>query len=200
MAWPGATRGGTPDPTRKTLGASALFLTFEVSGERSKPSRCPGNAQADSAACPHLRCCIGSMLRLEQAPGVRGCSSDGRALQSHCRGQGFDSPQLHHPRRLISLDIHHSTPAWRRLRVVLSRSPRPAGCTARASDAVGGSSLLFTTPQQACAVHDGHAKRGRPSLPVRAADPASSKGPTGQHRSFFQATAFRISTPAAKRI
>ena len=28
---------------------------------------------------------------------VRGCSSDGRALQSHCRGQGFDSPQLHQP-------------------------------------------------------------------------------------------------------
>jgi hypothetical protein len=27
----------------------------------------------------------------------RGCSSDGRALQSHCRGQGFDSPQLHQP-------------------------------------------------------------------------------------------------------
>ena len=26
---------------------------------------------------------------------VRGCSSDGRALQSHCRGQGFESPQLH---------------------------------------------------------------------------------------------------------
>lgn len=29
------------------------------------------------------------------APRVRGCSSDGRALQSHCRGQGFDSPRLH---------------------------------------------------------------------------------------------------------
>ncbi len=29
---------------------------------------------------------------------MRGCSSDGRALQSHCRGQGFDSPQLHQPR------------------------------------------------------------------------------------------------------
>ena len=27
---------------------------------------------------------------------VRGCSSDGRALQSHCRGQRFDSAQLHH--------------------------------------------------------------------------------------------------------
>jgi ribosomal protein L13E len=25
----------------------------------------------------------------------RGCSSVGRALQSHCRGQGFESPQLH---------------------------------------------------------------------------------------------------------
>ncbi len=28
---------------------------------------------------------------------LRGRSSDGRALQSHCRGQGFDSPRLHHP-------------------------------------------------------------------------------------------------------
>ena len=27
----------------------------------------------------------------------RGCSSVGRALQSHCRGQGFESPQLHRP-------------------------------------------------------------------------------------------------------
>jgi hypothetical protein len=26
-----------------------------------------------------------------------GCSSAGRALQSHCRGQGFESPQLHQP-------------------------------------------------------------------------------------------------------
>ncbi len=24
-----------------------------------------------------------------------GCSSSGRALQSHCRGKGFESPQLH---------------------------------------------------------------------------------------------------------
>ena len=26
---------------------------------------------------------------------IRGCSSAGRALHSHCRGQGFDPPQLH---------------------------------------------------------------------------------------------------------
>ena len=31
----------------------------------------------------------------------RGRSSDGRALQSHCRGQGFDSPRLHQPFRCI---------------------------------------------------------------------------------------------------
>ncbi len=30
------------------------------------------------------------------SPWARGRSSDGRALQSHCRGQGFDSPRLHH--------------------------------------------------------------------------------------------------------
>jgi hypothetical protein len=27
--------------------------------------------------------------------GARGCSSVGRALQSHCRGREFESPQLH---------------------------------------------------------------------------------------------------------
>ncbi len=26
---------------------------------------------------------------------VRGCSSAGRARQSHCRGQGFEPPHLH---------------------------------------------------------------------------------------------------------
>ena len=31
------------------------------------------------------------------AGGPRGVSSVGRALQWHCRGQGFDSPILHHP-------------------------------------------------------------------------------------------------------
>jgi hypothetical protein len=41
---------------------------------------------------------IGLACRLE----ARGCSSDGRALQSHCRGQGFDSPQLHQPSGLIN--------------------------------------------------------------------------------------------------
>jgi hypothetical protein len=44
--------------------------------------------------------CIGAEAPLRRRrsalPSVeRGCSSDGRALQSHCRGQGFDSPQLH---------------------------------------------------------------------------------------------------------
>ena len=33
----------------------------------------------------------------------RGCSSAGRALQSHCRGQGFDPPQLHRCVRMYRL-------------------------------------------------------------------------------------------------
>ncbi len=34
-------------------------------------------------------------FRDEPGTRIRGCSSAGRALQSHCRGQGFESPQLH---------------------------------------------------------------------------------------------------------
>src|SRR5437867_4890746 len=37
--------------------------------------------------------------------GRRGCSSVGRALQSHCRGQGFDSPQLHTLRLLFGTEL-----------------------------------------------------------------------------------------------
>src|SRR6185369_9004085 len=39
----------------------------------------------------------GNFAARSRLPKARGCSSDGRALQSHCRGQGFDSPQLHQP-------------------------------------------------------------------------------------------------------
>lgn len=44
-----------------------------------------------------FRLAKGSASRVSLGPRRRGCSSDGRALQSHCRGQGFDSPQLHQP-------------------------------------------------------------------------------------------------------
>ena len=42
-------------------------------------------------------------IGLERLKQARGCSSDGRALQSHCRGQEFDPPQLHQPAFGISL-------------------------------------------------------------------------------------------------
>src|SRR4051794_36849335 len=32
---------------------------------------------------------------LHEPSPTRGCSSAGRALHSHCRGQGFEPPQLH---------------------------------------------------------------------------------------------------------
>jgi hypothetical protein len=37
----------------------------------------------------------GPLLRTPVPPAGRGCSSVGRAPQSHCGGQGFKSPQLH---------------------------------------------------------------------------------------------------------
>ena len=39
---------------------------------------------------------------------TRGYSSDGRALGSHSRGQGFDSPYLHHE----LWEYHHDTPSF----------------------------------------------------------------------------------------
>ena len=59
-----------------------------TSGAASLPARCDGFIRSET---------IGAL------PGMRGCSSVGRALQSHCRGQGFDSPQLH---RVVSVDVH----------------------------------------------------------------------------------------------
>src|SRR5579859_6773908 len=38
-----------------------------------------------------------------------GCSSAGRALRSHRRGQGFESPQLH-PHRIIATNNGTNTP------------------------------------------------------------------------------------------
>src|SRR5215208_1992896 len=44
-----------------------------------------------------IRCDGSARLVRDDSPSrsSRGCSSAGRALQSHCRGQGFDPPQLH---------------------------------------------------------------------------------------------------------
>ena len=33
---------------------------------------------------------------------------DARPLQSHCRGQGFDSPQLHQPFSYLGSQAYHS--------------------------------------------------------------------------------------------
>src|SRR3954467_1823558 len=49
------------------------------------------------AATASERDCNDAPPSLSGAPQVaRGRSSAGRALQSHCRGQGFDPPRLHH--------------------------------------------------------------------------------------------------------
>ena len=46
-------------------------------------------------------------------PPARGYSSVGRALQSHCRGQGFESPYLHHNDVIQFLNILRSEKSGR---------------------------------------------------------------------------------------
>ena len=69
----------------------------------------------------------------------RGCSSVGRALESHSRGRGFDSLQLHHCG--WPLRGHHH------VQVVCCACTSPSGLRARASDSwllrAGIASVLF---------------------------------------------------------
>ena len=60
------------------------------------PARHVGVAQRLDASPlnPAAAVVVRPRSRYTQRP-LRGCSSVGRARQSHCRGQGFDSPQLH---------------------------------------------------------------------------------------------------------
>ncbi len=69
----------------------------------------------------------------------RGRSSDGRALQSHCRGQGFDSPRLHQPFPFVIKYIlgflASALRSWRGLGIALVSQMgirmRPNGCPKR---------------------------------------------------------------------
>ena len=73
-------------------------------GPQRPPRHRPGAGAADAPARAVARLLLARRLTAiaatPAAPPVhwrlrRGCSSVGRARQSHCRGQGFDSPQLH---------------------------------------------------------------------------------------------------------
>jgi hypothetical protein len=48
-----------------------------------------------SARCPKRPAPVLRGFLFGRHKGSRGCSSAGRALHSHCRGQGFEPPQLH---------------------------------------------------------------------------------------------------------
>ena len=78
-------------------------------GDGSKKERDDGGKSGREGRCQPVKAPLLGRLRR-----VRGCSSDGRALQSHCRGQEFDPPQLHHARRfqINILAIFRSWP-WR---------------------------------------------------------------------------------------
>ena len=53
----------------------------------------PNQSYQTLSTKPHLD--NPSAQRVQSAQFHRACSSVGRALQSHCRGQGFESPQVH---------------------------------------------------------------------------------------------------------
>ncbi len=57
---------------------------------------------------------------------IRGCSSDGRALEWHSRGQGFDSPQLHQVPRAVA-QLGSALPWGGRGRGFKSRQPDQFG-------------------------------------------------------------------------
>ena len=77
-----------------TLGYPSRFLRSNVfcapERKKSRALRCNLNSAVSSAVLSAVR----SSVRSPQSNG-RGCSSVGRALEWHSRGQGFDSPHLH---------------------------------------------------------------------------------------------------------
>ncbi len=88
-----------------TLGRPMADSADETQVGSGKNKACSGGSPHAENKSQHGRqaSCIASEASLSGSPPGdawdrwRGCSSDGRALQSHCRGQGFDSPQLHQP-------------------------------------------------------------------------------------------------------
>ncbi len=67
----------------------------------------------------------------------RGCSSAGRALQSHCRGQGFESPHLHPQKartnRAFALPYHRTAESD----TGLESQPRPQRRTDAPAPSIG---------------------------------------------------------------
>ena len=71
---------------------------------------------------------------------TRGCSSAGRALHSHCRGQGFEPPQLHLLREFVGVVL-----ALLRANSSI-HCPPPFGRTESSNDGVCGNPRLCSRP------------------------------------------------------
>ena len=92
----GTPAGNRHENERTLIAVPVVTVGKELRSGRLKvlwDKRLQGEIQAAREPHPKRSTLVGPGAWLE----ARGCSSDGRALQSHCRGQGFDSPQLHQP-------------------------------------------------------------------------------------------------------
>jgi hypothetical protein len=142
-------------PVRPSAGGRAGWSRVPTAGRRTQWSR-RSRGKVDFAACvvklrdiaPGLDagvgpCATGSFLSTRTR--MRGCSSAGRALQSHCRGQGFDPPQLHRISR-ITRSLGHA-----RRRSVGRRVPKTARAAHPAGEYLGSHAAPDAAADQAAA-------------------------------------------------
>ncbi len=93
---------------------------------------------------------------------LRGCSSAGRALHSHCRGQGFDPPQLH---LVLTYDISVvSADLFARRWAVGRRVPMPAAWLLQDTDTTKAANSTSSRPSSLMWLVEGYQAAALPAL------------------------------------
>ena len=106
--WPSMSIAVVESGPRRGCGRLRQAEHIEPAEACGAPARHPGmspTTKPDMSSATHTPKVppLTGPQRASRSPARWGCSSDGRALQSHCRGQRFDSAQLHHPLHLSAL-------------------------------------------------------------------------------------------------
>src|SRR5678816_3489338 len=101
-----AERRRVPTSSRREMATVTCVQTARLLDSAGRPARFVA-VTAAPLDCGAVSVWLVDGLRhaLDKPLPTRGCSSAGRALHSHCRGQGFDPPQLHLLRELVGAVI-----------------------------------------------------------------------------------------------